>query len=109
MLGMERLSGWQRLAIVLSVLWFLGVFLGLSIYQHSRNWDYASFSYRMCLTREMRSGEEKGCEEKFRKDVERSSVEWLPIFLLAALPIPVLWLLGWLVFEIVKWITRGFK
>jgi hypothetical protein len=46
---MKSLSGWQRLGIVLSILWFLGWFLGLFIYVKTWQLNQAHLSLDLCI------------------------------------------------------------
>jgi hypothetical protein len=40
----------------------------------------------------------------YRRDARRAAnVAWLPVFLVAIVPIPIFWLLGWIVFRFSRW------
>jgi len=37
------------------------------------------------------------------------SKNYMPVFLIAIVPIPIFWLIGWIVFRVSRWVRRGFQ
>jgi hypothetical protein len=113
-----RLSGWQRIGIVASILWFVvGCFIG-----NEFAFDDAStrtrLSFDNCVAGNKRRFGEYGPYDKvwtpcwnqyssqFMKNAEG---HWLVALAVAVIPLPIAWLLGWLLIATARWIARGFS
>ena len=104
-----RLSGWQRLRVVLTVAWFLG-FVRLSrlwlTHQATANYSYA---LQACLRHEDMS-ERLGCSQAadavFNSEMKP---RWGDLLLAAAWPVPLFWMLGWLAVWAGRWVREGFE
>jgi hypothetical protein len=101
----RRLNGWQRIGIILSVIWFfVGAWLGLSalvkpIYT----------GYRICqeLTGGTYSVDE--CGKQLGQQLAAAEPQkTLYIALFGLAPIPMAWLLGWGIVALLRWVRRGF-
>lgn len=107
-----RLNGWQRIGIVLSVVWILGA----GIYQRSSDikkaQDFASFSYRVCadatgLNRNLILSD---CLKQSQKDYEIwIKPSWANVAAISLVPIPIFWLIAYGLIKIYRWVKVGFK
>jgi hypothetical protein len=105
---MSRLNGWQRIGIVLSVLWFLGgAFWGNEIaIRDGGSWP--TLQLKWCLSRP--NADYSECNATFEKDYEKGIAgHWSAGLLVGLVPIPIAWLLVWAVVAIVRWVRRGFR
>src|SRR5258708_6054607 len=104
---MKRLNGWQRIGIVLSVLWSLGGGLwGNNIGIHEG--DTASAIYSLCL--ENRPNDWQGCSTEFTKNwTDAVQYHWWYAAILGLVPIPIVWGMVYGILGIIRWIRRGFK
>ena len=96
-----RLSGWQRLGIVLSVVWF-GAFFGLALFDQITALNKVDAEFHSCerVISKLESSNWQVCLD-YRRDARRAAnVAWLPVFLITIVPIPIFWLLGWMMFRV---------
>ena len=95
-----RLNGWQRIGIVLSVLWaiFGGLWGTLNIVRPTND------EINRCLVNPANSGF-TNCRQLYGRRVVASKHITVAI---ALVPIPIAWLLVYIVVWIVRWIRRGF-
>jgi uncharacterized membrane protein len=98
-----RLSGWQRIGIVLSVVWLVVGF----VWARHLIYDPIYASDAQCL------GSTKDwsiCDSSYKKDLAIGRDEELGMFAIVALaPIPIAWLLAYGIVALVRWIRRGFQ
>jgi hypothetical protein len=117
----SAMSGWQRIGVVLSVLWLVGLPVYLMNDTNMRAQDQF-IDCKMAQERGLRWGTEADCKraagfmewadlaQMFRGDPQdiyttyRARGMW--VFLLG--PVVLLWLVGWIVFGTVRWVRRGF-
>jgi hypothetical protein len=93
-----RLNGWQRIGIVLSVLWVpLGALLGLMA---------AVAPYRVCIRNPL--NEMAWCDLVYRNTFTIEHLGSAAAFF-ALMPIPVGWLLTYATIWAVRWVWRGFN
>lgn len=93
-----RLNGWQRIGIVLSVVWAIAVIVWdtLEVIRHKR-------LLSQCLS---------GADPVMNYCARTYEVPWFmnAMIVLAALaPIPIAWLLVWGLVALVRWVRRGFQ
>jgi|SRR3954468_23837587 hypothetical protein len=104
-----RLSGWQRLGLVLTLVWFGGlVCLNRLWVTHQAEVTY-SIALQACLGYQDVT-ERLGCSQA--ADVVFNSEKkprWGRLLTTAAWPIPLFWMLGWLVIVIGRWVRDGFQ
>jgi hypothetical protein len=115
------MSGWQRVAVVVSILWVIGLvgaeYFTIESYDGRVNGDYSA-CYGDALSEKNpseRQGHENYCAHmrdistvSFSDDVSRSMNDpWTWIMLLA--PIASLWIVGSIVIGTLRWISRGFR
>ena len=121
------MSGWQRIGVVLSILWAIGAPIALAI---SQNID-ASDSFDRCLDLAGRISRNFDDIEQRAKVYDReanactrvemaSSTSITAVFqsvftdketieYLIIAPILTMWLLGWVIITTVRWLRRGFS
>src|SRR5947209_2213524 len=107
-----RLNGWQRLGIVLSIIWVLGA----AIYQRNadveRAEDHAQFAYKVCLEGKSLSHDNDlaSCEQKREKDlVIWLEGSWGNVALISLAPIPLGWLAAFLLIYFGRAQVIGFR
>jgi|SRR5271169_2928192 len=108
----SHLNGWQRVGILASVLWVIGG--GIAV----RNADLRSASSMYRLTDQICTEAEhkrpnydlsicsKKADEAFETMLKGS---WGNVALVSFLPLPLGWLMAYLVIGIWGWVKRGFK
>jgi hypothetical protein len=115
---LRRLSGWQRIGVVASVLWFFaGYFIG-SDDAFNRAGLLAQSSLDSCLHAKAKElGETdpydmkvyRPCESEHEHDFSKyAEGHWLEGLEFALVPLPIAWLLGWLLIATTRWVSRGF-
>jgi hypothetical protein len=112
-----RLSGWQRIGIVASMVWFLaGGFMGNKLAIDDGGARTNSWFDSCVAGNKLKFGEYGPYEKvwtpcwdqygpKYVKNVEG---HWLVALGLALVPLPIAWLLGWLLITTSRWVARGF-
>jgi hypothetical protein len=104
-----RLSGWQRLGLVLTVIWIVGfVWLNRMWVAHKATANY-SYALQACL-RHQDLTERLGCIQ-VADAVLNSEMKprWGGLLFAAAWPIPLFWMLGWLALWVGRWVHNGFE
>jgi hypothetical protein len=126
-----KLGGWQRIGVILSVLWFIGfgVFMfDEEISRHSASHvrqlgncnKIAEFERQWFLRRDDPAYATKDAEvqrklDKCRDDADAFFMEQDPrsslwiILLIDLASIALAWLLVWTVVSLVRWVSRGFQ
>ena len=101
---LTQLNGWQRIGIVLSVIWILvGGFWGNTIGFHEG--DPALYAHRVCL--ETHPDDWPGCGRIFTRDFIEATKDQAAF--VAFVPIPIAWLIVYGFVGLFRWIGRGFK
>lgn len=104
-----RLNGWQRIGIVLSVIWFIcGGLWGNSMGIHEGDW--VSRQYQFCLEHdaEPHMPSTAQCQARFDKDwPDAIKYHWWEGLIVATVPIPLGWLLAYGIIALSRWIWRG--
>jgi len=113
-----RLNGWQRIGVVLSIVWILvGGFWGNSIALDALGGPVLT-TYRHCL--ETRSIQPDGtvpkdtdwgpCNVAFQRDwPDAVKNHWWYAAGFAFIPIPIAWLIVYALVALFRWIGAGFK
>jgi hypothetical protein len=119
----KRLHGWQRIGIVLSALWIIGIIAYL-LYQRSAETDrLADAAYQLCdawsaqaLRENLSQGHpynQPDCWAAWRNTEEglrpMPQEEWRGYLLLAAIPMILAWIGAYLMASVVRWIRSGFS
>jgi hypothetical protein len=103
-----RLNGWQRIGIVLSILWIVGVLI--------YTWDsYRDMTARhdklhySCLFSLDTKVTKETCDEVYDVSQMVTASVSQEKLLRGLAPIPIAWLLVYIVVWTVRWIRRGFQ
>jgi hypothetical protein len=101
-----RLTGWQRVGIVLSVVWAIGgAFWGNQIGLSQGDWTVAA--YRVCLDTR---GDDAACSTEFHRAFTAAvSDHWTVAIIVGLAPIPLGWLAVYTLVGVGRWVKRGFK
>jgi hypothetical protein len=103
---MQRLSGWQRLGLIISVCWIVGSFFGLRFYQYNEGMNIARAAVGVCTTG---GGSFDRCyDSSAALRLIARTIYWPPLLLVSLGPIPLLWLVGWAVIRAGRWLRAGF-
>ena len=109
-LNLSRLNAWQRLAVVLTILWLLLGTHHFWIAQVDANYSTAAFFKKICEQSSPSAGFE-GCYADYNRTMERYGNErWgllAGTFVANVLATAAFWLAVWLVSRVVKWILAG--
>ena len=102
-----QLSGWQRIGVVISILWIIGGgLLGNNIGIHEG--DYVVQELQIC--EEAHNADLKMCYQKFDKDWPAAiSNHWIDAVFFGLVPIPLGWLTVYGIVALLRWIRAGFK
>jgi hypothetical protein len=100
-----RLNGWQRIGIVLSVIWAIGGGIwGNNLGIHEGDWVIRRLEY--CLARET---DPAPCHAEFDKYYPRAiATHWASAAIVGLVPIPLVWLMIYGLIGLWRWIRRGF-
>jgi hypothetical protein len=113
-----RLSGWQRIGIVASILWFfVGGFIGNKAALDEAGAKTSAQLDQCVAANKMRLGEDgpydqvwTPCWRQFDANFLRhADGHWWAALAVALIPIPIGWLLGWGLLFTGRWIRGGFK
>ena len=130
---LRRLNGWQRLGLLASIAWFVGMWVYVTNVQDKQYWEDWGSTYRMCrdkphdLSRDFEQSKEcqaeastfadmMCCNGVNAEDVVSGKVSWGSWFLwrnqnqiaVAVLMIPLGWLLVYVCIWLARWVKRGF-
>lgn len=129
-----RLNGWQRIGVIVSVLWIVGGFLwGNSWYLSSQDAPVAS-EYRLCeaaadqkqqnymqeaqaaqesntplRTTDTWNADDAKCQQEMNSGfIAATKGHWLAASLFAIFPLLFAWGLAWIVMRLYRWVRTGF-
>jgi len=112
MIKINSLNGWQRIGIVLSVVWFFAAGITQRSNDVDKAFKYASFSSNLCYETHrdsIKSGNTDVCAEKFTDDYKLMlEGSWIGSLIIAIIPIPIFWGIIILIIKIYRWIKKGF-
>jgi hypothetical protein len=104
-----RLSGWQRLGLVLTLAWMVS-FVGMSrvwvIHQAAASYSYTLQTCRAHQDVTERLSCSQAADAVFNSDTKP---RWVRSLLAAAWPVPLFWMLGWLAIWAGRWVRQGFE
>lgn len=114
-----RLSGWQRLGIVASVLWALGAGLAMRINDASVAQEAYNLAYNTCIdqkraqrvdpTTPLGANIVSGCRNEGRRAHQLFLANsWEAVAFVALVPIPFGWLLAYMFRGVWRWIKCEF-
>jgi hypothetical protein len=97
-----RLNGWQRIGILLSVVWAIGGTIWVVISESESDTSYAI--YDSCVSKP--NADPRACDQAFATEQAREVRRGL-VFVFA--PIPIAWLVAYALVALVRWIRVRFK
>ena len=101
-----KLNRWQRIGIVISILWALGS----AYYERSSEMDagqhFLSWSYQVCTESKASTPEECSIEMNKNFDIWMKP-NWGNIGFIALAPIPLGWLLVFIIIRVYRWVKAG--
>jgi hypothetical protein len=104
-----RLNGWQRIGIVLSVLWIIVAGLWANYQSIQQRTQTLEFLFQTCVAFHNFNYNDPDCLRDFNAQyLGAIKGQWVDTAIVALVPIPIAWLLAWIVFVVVRWIRRGF-
>lgn len=105
---MRKLNGWQRVGVVLSIIWLpLGFLYGSGQAVDSATWAVTN-RLRMCYAAD--GVDYSACHDAFEKDwavALSNSHHWLWGAVTAILPALFCWFLIWGLVRVVRWVAAG--
>lgn len=109
-----RLSGWQRLGIIASVVYALIVFFHEYEKHNKVTVEYAGLMDRICRnskeTEVPKGGAPKDCSTAWTDAYREKGEHDVTLALFVALvPIPFYWLFAWIARFLYRWVRRGFQ
>lgn len=110
---MIRLNGWQRIGVIISVMWAMFI-LGTASYQYFKVWQYERMEANCEELFDNKSADKSIPEPSLKAEclLTREKVakpEVFYVLVATILPIISLWLLAYGVVRVTKWIINGFK
>jgi hypothetical protein len=96
-----RLNGWRRIGIVFSVLW--AIVFGL---WGAENIVANEGELERCLVLQPANSDEVNCRQLYAPQIIKTKYITLAV---ALTPIPIAWLLIYIVIRTIRWIRRGFQ
>jgi hypothetical protein len=103
---MQRLGGWQRLGLIISVCWAVGSFIALRFHLYNQGLSSANAFVGLCTSLQ------KPFEQCWAENAEyrRIATEfyWPPLLVVSLGPLPFLWLVGWASIKMARWVRAGF-
>ena len=105
-----RLNGWQRIGVVVSVVWMIGgTIWGVGfIGEHSAT---ALSTYKLCLADHDALGapDLATCSANYQRDYPSSARElWLSALVLSLSQVLLLWITAYGIRALVRWVQAGF-
>jgi hypothetical protein len=107
-----QLGGWQRIGIILSIVWALGA----AIYQRNADiehaQDFMSLAYKACTESKLLNNDSdwSSCDQESAKHWEIwLEGSWRNVALKSFVPIPFGWGVAYLLLAIGRWVRTGFK
>ena len=107
-----KLNGWQRIGVVLSIVWIIGA----GIYQRhadiQRASDSAGFAFRICSDNEQLKPEID--LDRCTKEIENSYKIWMVgswgnVAFFAFVPMLLGWVAAYVLIRVWRWVKTGFK
>jgi len=107
-----RLNGWQKVGLVVSIVWLVGAAI------HQRNSDisgadsHATFAYKLCIAEQSanRGSDLKDCQlERAKARTLSMEGSWGNVAFMALVPIPLAWLAVFILINVGKAQAIGFR
>ena len=105
---LTSLSGWKRLGMVVSALWFVGAYVGYGAHAVHKHQEIVTAAYAACMT--SRKPDVEKCGREFDRDYPIfNQISRTQRFVFAAVPLLILWLFALLATPTARWLRRGFQ
>jgi hypothetical protein len=107
----RRLSGWQRIGVVVSVCWFVGSCASSRFIQYHRGLDSAKAAVALCAAfpnQPPYKTFDQCWDENSSYRQSALAPYWPLILFLAIVPIPIFWIFGWIALWATRWVRAGF-
>jgi len=116
---MNQLNGWQRIGIVLSVLWCFGV-IAKTAYESNEAASFNAYIAECCEKEKIRLSQKERNTGNLITFCEATNVctqgtmrptvpQLLPLLALLFLPIAACWLVVYIARWVAKWVREGFR
>lgn len=104
----DSLNGWQRIGVVLSILWFFTAGLSQRAYDVNKAFEFANLSSKICYESN-KEGNSDICHQRFSEDYKLMlDGSWGNSIAIAIIPIPIFWGIVILIIKVYRWIKKGF-
>jgi hypothetical protein len=105
----DSLNGWQRVGIVLSVLWFFVASFSARIHDVDKAYEFANNSSNICYEIQRNTGNSDDCGKRFSDDYKLMiEGSWGSSLAVGIIPIPIFWGIVILIIKLFRWIKKGF-
>lgn len=108
----DSLNGWQRIGIVLSIIWFFGAGITQRVSDVNEAEFHADLSSKICYDSYRHSLPGTELEECNRKYQDSYDIwingSWGNSIFMAIVPIPIFWGIIILLIRVYRWIKKGF-
>lgn len=108
----NHLNGWQRIGVALTIVWIVcaGTFFGIKNNQIAHNSANVIFDLCITTTSNPDADRQKQCKSEREEFYENTISESLTgVAFVTLVPVPVFWILGYLLTITFRWIKRGFS
>lgn len=106
---MRKLNGWQRIGVILSILWVLGAAI------HERNGQVelaqlkAQLDRNVCNYSSAIAECSKSLDSKYKEHLALNSNRIVNIAAVSLVPVLLGWLFAWLAIVVSRWVRVGFQ
>ena len=106
-----RLGGWQRVGVVLSVLWVIFAAIYLQVTVNESNAKTRAMYYGWCMEDSTAGKLPKStdCYAYAASQMVPDSANWWVFPLLAMVPLTVAWIFVYVVVWVTRWVRAGFR
>jgi hypothetical protein len=105
------MNGWIRLATVLTFVWAIAVFFYVRHIDTDRASDWSGMVFSSCSSAKavVKEYANRDCIAEAHDTSSKMDPGPGNAAFAALAPIPFIWLIGWLIFLVIRWVVRGFK
>lgn len=113
---MTRLNGWQRIGLILSMLWLIGY--GINLYREDVIWAERSAKrmYELCMASAIQRADFDKCWDNQLTDKNNNFYKYLNgpdgiafVFCMFFGPIGLGWFLAYRIIRLFEWVRAGFR
>ena len=107
---LNLLNGWQRVGVVLSVLWFFVAGFSARIHDVGKAYEFANLSSNICYEiQRNNAGNSDDCSKRFSDNYKLMlDGSWGSSLVVGIIPIPIFWGIVILIIKVYRWIKKGF-